>query len=181
MKKEFISCLIDFCTHDFYLFNTLEKIIGQREANMIYSTILEKMGLFFLSEIKENSGINENTELDVEKIGKLFQKNCEADGQPYIIIENTRNHHIGELEGCIYHEGMKILLGEEKALAFFRKIIGACTANWFQALIKALGKWDKIYTTQVWCECTRGKNIQEERCRIIVEKRIKDKEVCKNE
>jgi hypothetical protein len=154
---------------DYLYWETLEEALGARPAHRIYSRVWEKLALGNLDHVQDALGIRGN--INMHTIGLLSKAYWHSIACPYTVVEENEDVHIGEISMCPYWENMKILFGEEKAKDCVKKGMGATTSNYYQAIIKALGKWDEIYATQDKCIC-----LGDDVCRVVFKKRNLAKE-----
>lgn len=154
---------------DFLYWETLEEAFGARTAHRIYSKVWEKLALANLDHVVDALGIRDN--INIHAIGLLSKAYWEAIACPYTVVQENEDIHVGEISMCPYWENMRILFGEERAKDCVKKGMGATTANYYQAIIKALGKWDEIYATQDKCIC-----LGDDKCRVVFKKRKFPKE-----
>ncbi len=153
-------------TLDFLSWETMEEALGARQAHIIYSRIWEKMAQNELPNVLAACGFQDKKDFSIQDIGKISKTYWEGISCPYTVVEETEDVHVGEISDCPYWENMKILYGEDRARDMVKKGMGATTANYYQAIVKALGKWDDIYATQDKCIC-----LGDDACRVVFRKR----------
>ena len=153
-------------TLDFLSWETMEEALGARQAHIIYSRIWEKMAQNELGGVLKTLGMQDKTDFSMKDIAEICKVYWNGISCPYEVVELTDDVHIGEISDCPYWENMKILYGEDRARDMVKKGMGATTANYYQAIIKALGKWDEIYATQDRCIC-----LGDDKCRLVFRRR----------
>ncbi|MEA4853049.1 MAG: hypothetical protein VB082_02085 [Christensenella sp.] len=153
-------------TLDFLSWETMEEALGARQAHIIYSRIWEKMAQNELDGVLRSLGMQDKTDFSMKDIAEICKVYWNGISCPYEVVELTDDVHIGEISDCPYWENMKILYGEDRARDMVKKGMGATTANYYQAIIKALGKWDEIYATQDRCIC-----LGDDKCRLVFRRR----------
>ncbi|MEW6273679.1 MAG: hypothetical protein AB1556_00975 [Bacillota bacterium] len=149
---------------DLLYWETLEEAFGARTAHRIYSKVWEKLALGNLDHVLDALGVRDN--INIKTIGQISKVYWESINCPYTVVEETDDIHVGEITICPYWESLKEIFGEERARDCCKKGMGATTANYYQAIIKALGKWDEIYATQDKCMC-----LGDDVCRVVFKKR----------
>ena len=151
---------------DFLSWETMEEALGARQAHIIYSRIWEKMAQAGLPFVLADLGMTDKKDFDMKDIEKIATRFWAVVCCPYETVETTEDTHIGEVSYCPYWEHMRMIYGEDRAKDMVKKGMGATTSNYYQAIIKALGKWDEIYVTQDRCMC-----LGDEKCRLVFKKR----------
>jgi len=151
---------------DYLSWETMEEALGARQAHIIYSRIWEKLAQSGVPHVLAALGMEGKTDFSMHEIGLIAKTFWNTITCPYEVVEETDDIHIGEIAYCAYWENMKLIYGEEKAQDMVNKGMGATTSNYYQAIIKALGKWDDIYATQDRCIC-----LGDEKCRVVFKKR----------
>lgn len=154
-----------FVTHDYLVWRVLEDMFGAREAVIIYSKVWENFAKSLLEHVKQSQKL---TKYDMDDLAKLSRAYWEAIGGVYRVVEHSEDHHIAEISTCPYWDNMVDMFGKEKANEMQKKVIGPTSANYYQALIKELGKWDEIYVTQDKFRC-----LGDDVCRMVYERRKK--------
>jgi hypothetical protein len=82
------------------------------------------------------------------------------------VTKHNQDIHEAELGVCGYFANMKAILGEEKARSMTLKTEAATSVNYYDAILKALGVFDKYSFTMDKFQCC-GDNT----CRVRFEKR----------
>ena len=151
---------------DFLSWETMEEALGARQAHIIYSRIWEKLAQGGLPHVLAALGMEDKKDFSIHDIGLISKEFWSVVSCPYEVVEETDDIHIGEISDCPYWENMRLVYGDERAKDMVKKGMGATTSNYYQAIIKALGKWDEIYATQDRCIC-----LGDEKCRVVFKKR----------
>lgn len=153
-----------FVAHDHEMWQALEQRFGAREGLIIYSRVWEGFALTFLDFIKAAIGIeNFETTGDLAKMNRAF---WEAIGCEVEDVETTPDKHIAVIKTCPFWDNMIDMYGKDTAHRMHQKTIGATSANYYQALMKAIGLWDEFYATQDEYRC-----LGDGQCRMVYVRR----------
>jgi hypothetical protein len=166
IEEAFLNWLRAFTIYDFSVYVYLEKNLGSKEGLKIYMGLWEKFALGALDHWKETLGIKDPSKIDMDVLGKLSKAYWESIGIPYHVTKHNKDVHEAELGGCAYFVNMKAILGEEKARSMTLKTEAATSVNYYDAILKALGVFDKFSFTMDKFQCC-GDNT----CRVRFEKR----------
>lgn len=153
-----------FVAQDHEMWQALEHQFGAREGLMVYSRVWEGYALTFLEFIKSSIGIDkfETTE-DLAKMNRAF---WEAIGSEVEDVETTPDKHVAIIKTCPFWDNMIDMYGKDTAHRMHQKTIGATSANYYQALMKAIGLWDEFYATQDQYRC-----LGDGQCRMVYVRR----------
>ncbi|MDP6590449.1 MAG: hypothetical protein QF666_13515 [Alphaproteobacteria bacterium] len=159
-----------FVAQDHEMWQALEHQFGAREGLIVYSRVWEGYALTFLEFIKAAIGVDkfETTE-DLAKMNRAFWEAiaCEVED-----IETTPDKHIAVITTCPFWDNMIDMYGKDRAHRMHQKTIGATSANYYQALMKAIGLWDEFYATQDQYRC-----LGDGQCRMVyVRRSVMEKE-----
>ncbi len=153
-----------FVAQDHEMWQALEHQFGAREGVIIYSRVWEGYALTFLEFIKAAIGVDEfKTTDDLSKMNRAF---WEAIGCEVEDVETTPDKHIALIKTCPFWDNMIDMYGKDKAHRMHQKTIGATSANYYQALMKAIGLWDEFYATQDQYRC-----LGDGECRMVYVRR----------
>jgi hypothetical protein len=166
IEEAFVNWLRAFTLYDFAAYTYLEKHLGSKDGLRIYMSLWEKFALAALDHWKETLGITDASEIDMEVIGKLSEAYWKSIGIPYHISKHNNDVHEAELGVCSYWANMKMILGEEKARSMTLKTEAAVSVNYYDAILKALGVFDKFSFTMDKFQCCG-----DDSCRVRFERR----------
>jgi hypothetical protein len=155
-----------FALLDFNIYMRLEHHLGTKDGYPLYMGLWEKFALAELDEIKKAVGITGPDDVDMDKIGELSKIYWEAIACPYKVTKHDANIHEAELLACPYWDNMREILGEDVARSMTLKCEAAVSTNYYEAILKALGVFDRYSFTMDKFLCC-GDNA----CRIRFEKR----------
>jgi hypothetical protein len=135
-----------FTGHDHQMWRVWEDLYGAREAVIMYSRVWEGFALSFLGVIKKTINIQEfKTTDDLAKLNRAY---WEAIGCEVEELEHTPDKLVTIIKTCPYFDNMVDMYGKEAASEMMKKTIGPTSANYYQALMKALGLWESFFVTQ---------------------------------
>ncbi len=166
VEEAFLNWLRAFTIYDYSAYVYLEKSLGSKDGLKIYMGLWEKFALGALDHWKETLGIKDPSKIDMDVLGKLSKAYWESIGIPYHVTKHNRDVHEAELGVCAYFANMKMILGEEKARSMTLKTEAATSVNYYDAILKALGVFDKFSFTMDKFQCC-GDNT----CRVRFERR----------
>jgi hypothetical protein len=135
-----------FVGHDHQMWRVWEDFYGARDAVIMYSRVWEGFALGFLEVIKATIGMQEFKTID--DLAKLNRAYWEAIGCEVQEVEKTEDKLVTVITTCPYFDNMVDMYGKEAASEMMKKTIGPTSANYYQALMKALGLWDTFFVTQ---------------------------------
>jgi hypothetical protein len=153
-----------FTGHDHQMWRTWEDRYGAREGVIMYSRVWEGFALSFLDVIKAAIGMHEfQTTEDLAKLNRAY---WEAIGGEVEDIEVTPDRLVSVVKTCPYFDNMVDMYGKEAASEMMKKTIGPTSANYYQALMKAVGLWDTFFVTQ-----DQFRSLGDRLCRMVYVRR----------
>jgi len=155
-----------FALVDFNIYTRLENHLGTKDGYPLYMGLWEKFALAELDEVKKAVGISGPDDVDMDKIGELSKIYWEAIACPYKVTRHDANVHEAELMACPYWDNMREILGEDTARSMTLKCEAAVSVNYYEAILKALGAFDRFSFTMDKFQCC-GDSV----CRVRFEKR----------
>jgi hypothetical protein len=155
-----------FTLFDFAAYTYLERHIGSKRCMDIYMGLWETFALANVDHVKAAVGVEGPEDIDMDAIGKISQTYWEAIATPYRVIKHTDTMHEGEILICPYFVNMEDMLGTEKARSMTLKCEAVVSVNYYDAVLKALGVFDKYSFTMDKFMCC-GDDV----CRVRFEKR----------
>lgn len=147
IEEALVNWVKAFVIYDFAAYTYLEKHLGAKDALKIYMGLWESFALTPLEQWKKTFGIKDASDINIDTIGKLSQAYWESIASPYRVARHTKDVHEGEVLLCPYWENMKTILGEEKARSMTLKTEAVVSVNYYDAILKALGVFDKFSFT----------------------------------
>lgn len=166
IEEAFLNWLRAFTIYDFSAYTYLENHLGAKEGLRIYMRLWEIFALSALDHWKGVIGIKDPSDIDMDVLGKLSRVYWESIGSSYRVTKHSKDVHEAELGACAYYENMKAILGEEKARSMTLKTEAITSVNYYDAILKALGVFDKFSFTMDKFQCC-GDNA----CRVRFERR----------
>jgi hypothetical protein len=166
IEEAFLNWLRAFTIYDFSAYVYLEKNLGSKDGLKIYMGLWEKFALSALDHWKETLGVKGPSDINMDMLGKLSKVYWESIGIPYHVTKHNQDVHEAELGVCAYFVNMKAILGEEKARSMTLKTEAVTSVNYYDAILKALGVFDKFSFTMDRFQCC-GDNT----CRVRFERR----------
>jgi hypothetical protein len=167
VKESLLNWVRLFVLVDFNIYTRLESNMGTKDGFPLYMGLWEKFALAELDEVKKAVGISGPNDVDMNKIGELSQIYWEAIACPYKVTKHDANVHEAELMACPYWENMREILGEDTARSMTLKCEAAVSVNYYEAVLKGLGVFDRYSFTMDKFQCC-GDDV----CRIRFEKRV---------
>ena len=153
-----------FTAHDHQMWQVLEHHYGAREGLIVYSRVWEQIALTFLDAVKATIGLTEiRTTEDLAKMNRAY---WEAIGSEVEEVETTPDRHVAIIKTCPFWDNMIDMYGKDAASRMHQKTIGATSANYYQAIMKAIGLWDEFYATQDEYRC-----LGDGQCRMVYVRR----------
>ena len=153
-----------FTGHDHQMWRALEDAYGAREAVSMYSRVWEQFALTFLEPIKQAIGKYEFKSTD--DLAELNRAYWESIGCEVEDVELTADRFVAVIKTCPYFDNMVDMYGKEAASEMMKKTIGPTSANYYQALMKALGLWDTYFVTQ-----DQFRSLGDSVCRMVYTRR----------
>jgi len=155
-----------FALLDFNIYLRLENHLGTKDGYPLYMGLWEKFALSELEDVKKALGISRPGDVDMDKLGQLSQIYWETIACPYRVTVHNADVHEAEVLACPYWDNMREILGEETARSMTLKCEAAVSTNYYEAILKALGVFDRYSFTMDKFICC-GDNV----CRVRFEKR----------
>jgi hypothetical protein len=166
VEEAILNWVKSFAIYDFAVYTYLEKYLGAKEGLRLYMGLWETFALAELDNVKAALGINDSTDITIDILGKLSQIYWESIACPYNVTIHTADIHEAEIEVCPYWENMKTILGEPVCRSMTLKAETATSVNYYDAILKALGVFDRYSFTMDKFACCG-----DDRCRIRFERR----------
>lgn len=166
VEEAFVNWLKAFTLFDFSAYTFLEKNLGAKEGLKIYMGLWEKFALSALDHWKETLGIKDPSQIDMDVIGRLSRAYWESIGIPYRVTRHDEDVHEAELGVCAYYANMEEMLGREKARSMTLKTEAVTSVNYYDAILKALGVFDRYSFTMDKFQCCG-----DDTCRVRFERR----------
>jgi len=155
-----------FALLDFNIYMKLEEHLGTKDGYPRYMGLWEKFALGELDHVKEAVGISGPDDVTMDKLGELSKIYWESIACPYKVTKHDSNVHEAELLACPYWDNMKEILGEDVARSMTLKCEAAVSVNYYQAILKGLGVFDRYAFTMDQFLCC-GDDV----CRVRFERR----------
>jgi hypothetical protein len=153
-----------FTGHDHQMWRVWEDAYGAREAVIMYSRVWEGFALSFLEPIKKALGrFDFETTEDLAELNRAY---WEAIGCEVEDVETTPDRFVAVIKTCPYFDNMVDMYGKDAASEMMKKTIGPTSANYYQALLKALGLWETFYVTQ-----DQFRSLGDSVCRMVYTRR----------
>ncbi len=165
-EEALVNWVKAFAIYDFAAYTYLEKHLGAKDALKIYMGLWESIALAPLEQQAKTLGIKDASGIDMDTIGKLSRTYWESIASPYRVTQHTKDVHEAEVLVCPYWENMKTILGEEKARSMTLKTEAVVSVNYYDAILKALGVFDKFSFTMDKFACCG-----DDCCRVRFERR----------
>ncbi len=145
-RRRWSSGIARFTGHDHQMWRVWEDFYGAREGVIMYSRVWEGFALGFLEVIKATIGMQEfKTTDDLAKLNRAYWETigCEVEE-----VEKTPDRLVTLITTCPYFDNMVDMYGKDAASEMMKKTIGPTSANYYQALMKAIGLWETFFVTQ---------------------------------
>ncbi len=155
-----------FALFDFNIYLRLENHLGTKDGFPLYMGLWETFALAELDGAKKTVGISGPDDVDMDKLGRLSQIYWESIACPYKVTRHDPDVHEAEILCCPYWYSMREMLGEETARSMTLKCEAPVSTNYYEAILKALGVFDRYAFTMDKFQCC-GDNV----CRIRFTKR----------
>lgn len=155
-----------FTLLDFNIYMKLEEHLGTRDGYPLYMGLWEKFALAELDHVKKAVGISGPGDVNMDKLGELSKVYWEAIACPYKVTKHDANVHEAEILACPYWDNMKEILGEDIARSMTLKCEAAVSVNYYQAILKGLGVFDRYTFTMDKFLCCG-----DDACRVRFERR----------
>ncbi len=155
-----------FAILDFAMYTFLERHLGSKRCIDIYMGLWESFALASLDHVKAAVGIAGPQDVDMDKLGDLSRVYWESIASPYRVTKHSDDVHEGEILICPYFVNMTDILGTEQARSMTLKCEAVVSVNYYDAILKALGVFDRYSFTMDKFQCC-GDDV----CRVRFEKR----------
>ncbi|MBU0514000.1 MAG: hypothetical protein KJ621_04440 [Proteobacteria bacterium] len=155
-----------FTLYDWAAYTYLEKHLGSKDGLKIYMGLWESFALGVLPDMKEALGIDRPEDLDMAMIKTLSENYWAAIGCAGTTTRFNDDVYEAELSDCAYWLNMKDMLGEAKARSMTLKTEAAVSVNYYDAILKALGVFDRYSFTMDQFQCCG-----DDHCRVRFERR----------
>jgi hypothetical protein len=166
IKESILNWVRLFALLDFNFYMKLEEHLGTNEGYPRYMGLWEKFALSELDHVKQAIGISGPDDVNMDRLGELSKVYWESIACPYRVSKHDANVHEGEILACPYWDNMREILGESVARSMTLKCEAAVSVNYYQAILKALGVFDRFTFTMDRFLCCG-----DEICRVRFEKR----------
>lgn len=136
-----------FALFDFNIYLRLENHLGTKDGFPLYMGLWETFALAELDEVKEAVGIIGPDDVSMDKLGELSKLYWESIACPYKVTRHDEDVHEAEILCCPYWYCMREMLGEETARSMTLKCEAPVSTNYYEAILKALGVFDRYSFT----------------------------------
>lgn len=136
-----------FALFDFNIYLRLENHLGTKDGFPLYMGLWETFALAELDEVKEAVGIIGPDDVNMDKLGELSKLYWESIACPYKVTRHDEDVHEAEILCCPYWYCMREMLGEETARSMTLKCEAPVSTNYYEAILKALGVFDRYSFT----------------------------------
>jgi len=136
-----------FALLDFNIYLRLENYLGTKDGFPLYMGLWETFALSGLDDVKKAVGISGPDDVDMDKLGELSRIYWELIACPYKVTRHDENVHEAEILCCPYWYSMREILGEETARSMTLKCEAPVSTNYYEAILKALGVFDRYSFT----------------------------------
>ena len=155
-----------FALLDFAMYTLMERHIGSKRTMDIYMGLWETFALANVDHVKAALGIVSPEDVDMDKLGDVSRMYWESIATPYRVTKHSDEVHEAEIQMCPYFVNMTDMLGTEQARSMTLKCEAVVSVNYYDAILKALGVFDKYSFTMDKFICC-GDDV----CRVRFEKR----------
>jgi hypothetical protein len=166
IEEAILNWVRAFAILDFAVYTFLERHIGSKRCMDIYMGLWESFALANLDHVKAALGIEGPGDIDMDTLGGVSRMYWEAIASPYRVIRHSAELHEAEIQTCPYFVNMTDILGTEQARSMTLKCEAVVSVNYYDAILKALGVFDKYSFTMDKFICC-GDDV----CRVRFEKR----------
>lgn len=147
VEEAILNWVRAFAAYDWSVWTYMEKWLGAKQALNIYMWMWEEFSLGELDHWKSVVGITDESSVTMKQLGELSRVYWESIGCPYKVTQDTEDTHEAELEDCPYWQNMKDLFGEAKARSMTLKTEAHVSVNYYDAILKAMGIFDRFSFT----------------------------------
>ncbi|MFH0916210.1 MAG: hypothetical protein V1912_07145 [bacterium] len=155
-----------FAILDFAMYTFLEKHLGSKRCMDIYMGLWESFAVSNVDHVKEALGIHGPDDIDMDTLGEVSRVYWESIACPYRVTKHSEDVHEAEIQACPYFVNMTDILGTEQARSMTLKCEAVVSVNYYDAILKALGVFDRYSFTMDKFICC-GDDV----CRVRFEKR----------
>jgi hypothetical protein len=166
IEEAILNWLRAFAILDFAMYTFLERHLGSKRCMDIYMGLWETFALANLDHVRAALGIVGPGDVDMDKLGDVSRMYWEAIASPYRVTKHSDEVHEAEIQTCPYFVNMTDILGTEQARSMTLKCEAVVSVNYYDAILKALGVFDKYSFTMDRFICC-GDDV----CRVRFEKR----------
>lgn len=166
VEEAILNWVRTFALVDFAIYTYMERHIGSKRCMEIYMGLWESFALAELDAVKKELGIERPEDVTMDVIAKLSRIYWESIACPYRVTQHSDTVHEAEIEVCPYWENMKEILGESKARSMTLKCEAPVSVNYYDAILKALGVFDRYSFTMDKFSCCG-----DDCCRVRFERR----------
>jgi len=166
LEEALLNWVRAFAVYDWSIWTFMERWLGSKLAMTIYMGLWETFSLAELDHWKSAVGIREGATPTMKQLGALSRKYWESIGCPYKVTKDTEDVHEAEIEDCPYWQNMLALFGEEKARSMTLKTEAVVSVNYYDAVLRAMGIFDRVAFTMDKFKCCG-----DDGCRIRFERR----------
>jgi hypothetical protein len=166
IEEAILNWVRAFALIDFAMYTFLERHLGSKRCMDIYMGLWESFALSNVDHVKAALGIEGPDDVDMDKLGEVSRTYWEAIATPYRVTKHTDTVHEAEIPICPYFVNMTDMLGTEQARSMTLKCEAVVSVNYYDAILKALGVFDKYSFTMDKFICC-GDDV----CRVRFEKR----------
>ncbi len=153
LEEALVNWVRAFAVYDWSIWTFMEKWLGSKLAMTIYMGLWETFSLAELDHWKSAVGIKEGVAPTMKQLGALSRKYWESIGCPYKVTKDTEDVHEAEIEDCPYWQNMVALFGEEKARSMTLKTEAVVSVNYYDAVLRAMGIFDRVAFTMDKFKC----------------------------
>jgi hypothetical protein len=155
-----------FTLYDWAAYTYLEKHLGAKDGLKVYMGLWEAFALGALPDMKAALGITGPDDVDMAMIKALSENYWAAIGCASNATRFDDNVYEAELSDCAYWLNMKDMLGEDVARSMTLKTEAPVSINYYDAILKALGVFDRYWFTMDRFQCCGDAH-----CRVRFERR----------
>jgi len=166
LEEALLNWVRAFAVYDWSIWTFMERWLGSKLAMTIYMGLWETFSLAELDHWKSVVGIKEGATPTMKQLGALSRKYWESIGCPYKVTKDTQDVHEAEIEDCPYWQNMRALFGEEKARSMTLKTEAVVSVNYYDAVLRAMGIFDRVAFTMDKFKCCG-----DDGCRIRFQRR----------
>ena len=166
VEEAILNWVRAFAILDFAMYTFLEKHLGSKRCMDVYMGLWESFALANVDHVKAALGIAGPEDVDMDKLGDVSRMYWESIASPYRVTKHSDEVHEAEIQACPYFVNMTDILGTDQARSMTLKCEAVVSVNYYDAILKALGVFDKYSFTMDKFICC-GDDV----CRVRFEKR----------